>query len=252
MTYSLFWLADALRRAGLTVVEHVGWQARGRGEFGPAEGVLCHHTAGPLEGDLPSLNTVLFGRSDLPGPLAQLMLARSCAWHVIAAGRCNHAGAGNWHGVTMGNSNLIGIEAENTGLPNDPWPAAMLESYARGVAALLLRMGKMTADMCAGHKEYALPAGRKSDPSFDMPAFRTMVNGFMVGAPLAHADPIPRPTIHYGDTGEAVRTAQAHLGVAVDGNFGRGTEAAVIAFQTRQGLTADGVIGPNTWAHLAP
>jgi hypothetical protein len=36
--------------------------------------------------------------------------------------------------------------------------------------------------MCVGHKEYALPAGRKIDPSFDMIAFRLKVAAFMDAA----------------------------------------------------------------------
>jgi peptidoglycan L-alanyl-D-glutamate endopeptidase CwlK len=35
-----------------------------------------------------------------------------------------------------------------------------------------------------------------------------------------------------------------------DGNFGHGTEAAVIAFQKSEGLTPDGVVGPETRAKL--
>jgi len=37
---------------------------------------------------------------------------------------------------------------------------------------------------------------------------------------------------------------------AVDGVFGAGTEAAVIAFQRSKGLTPDGIVGPNTLAAL--
>jgi len=33
---------------------------------------------------------------------------------------------------------------------------------------------------------------------------------------------------------------------AIDGTFGAGTEAAVLAFQRSQGLAADGIVGPNT------
>ena len=36
----------------------------------------------------------------------------------------------------------------------------------------------------------------------------------------------------------------------VDGKFGQGTENAVKDFQKAKGLTADGVVGTNTWAAL--
>jgi peptidoglycan hydrolase-like protein with peptidoglycan-binding domain len=58
-----------------------------------------------------------------------------------------------------------------------------------------------------------------------------------------------------GSEGRSVRTLQQALvdlgyEIDVDGDFGRGTEAAVIAFQEANGLDADGVVGPNTWAAL--
>lgn len=37
----------------------------------------------------------------------------------------------------------------------------------------------------------------------------------------------------------------------VDGVFGEKTRQAVIAFQSSQGLQADGVVGPQTWAALS-
>ena len=174
MTYSLTWLADTLRAAGLTVVEVPGWKVAGRAEMGPVKGVLCHHTAGPKSGNAPSIGTVEHGRPDLAGPLAQLVLGRDGTFYTVAAGRCNHAGKGAWQGVTMGNTSFIGIEAENTGLPDDPWPEVQMKAYARGVAAILHHVGAKPI-MCAGHKEYALPAGRKTDPSFSMDVFRIRV-----------------------------------------------------------------------------
>jgi putative chitinase len=59
-----------------------------------------------------------------------------------------------------------------------------------------------------------------------------------------------------GSTGPDVRDLQHKLKAAgfdpngVDGNFGPGTKAAVIAFQRSNGLQADGVVGPNTLAAL--
>ena len=62
-------------------------------------------------------------------------------------------------------------------------------------------------------------------------------------------------TVRRGDSGAAVRAVQGQLlgrgyGVTVDGAFGPGTESAVRSFQTAQALTADGVVGPNTWLAL--
>lgn len=174
MNFKLQWLPTVLKDAGQVVFEVDGWKARGHGDMGLVRGVLLHHTAGPLNGDCPSLKVVINGRPDLAGPLSQLFLCRSGHWHVVAAGKAWHAGAGSWRGITDGNSSFIGIEAENTGLANDPWPSIQVQAYVVGVRALLKHIGA-PADMAAGHKEYALPAGRKTDPSFDMEAFRVMV-----------------------------------------------------------------------------
>src|SRR5687767_5259956 len=99
MAFSLTWLPDVLKRAGLKVALVPGWENRGSGNVGRIFGVICHHTAGPKEGNMPSLQTLIRGQSDLPGPLAQLGLARDGTYFVISAGRANHAGRGIWKGI---------------------------------------------------------------------------------------------------------------------------------------------------------
>ncbi|MEP7301760.1 MAG: N-acetylmuramoyl-L-alanine amidase [Caldimonas sp.] len=257
MSFALTWLLPVLEAEGLKVAEVPGWETRGRAEMGRVFGVICHHTAGPLQGNMPSLRTLVEGRFDLPGPLSQLGLGRDGTWYVIAAGRCNHAGAGSWRGVTNGNTNFIGIEAENTGLANDPWPEFQLSAYRRGVAALLAHLGQ-PADFCAGHKEYALPPGRKGDPNFDMGAFRAAVAAIMAGTvppppliPAVEPAVVPghaaRPTLRRGDFGDLVRIVQRACGAVADGSFGPRTEAAVREFQRRNGLVPDGIVGPKSW-----
>jgi N-acetyl-anhydromuramyl-L-alanine amidase AmpD len=258
MAFSLTWLPKVLLDAGLKVAEQPGWQTRGRGDVGTIRGVICHHTAGARAGNMPSLGVVTNGRSDLPGPLSQLCLGRDGTFFVVAAGRANHAGAGNWQGVATGNSSFIGIEAENTGKtegPNaEPWPAVQLDAYRRGVAAILRKI-KANAIMCAGHKEYALPVGRKPDPTFDMDDFRRQVASLMAGtAPLAGMIPAMdaenRPTLRRGAAGDLVELLQKKLGVAVTDRFDASTEAALRAFQREHGLIPDGIVGPRTWATL--
>jgi len=259
MAFALTWLPDVLGDAGLRISLVDGWKDRGRGEMGTVRGVMCHHTAGPLSGNMPSLRIVTAGRPDLPGPLSQLCLGRDGTYYVVAAGRASHAGAGNWQGVSTGNSSFIGIEAENTGHVigglADPWPDRQIEAYFRGCAAILKHIGA-DALMCCGHKEYALPHGRKPDPTFNMNEFRLKVAAVMSGAAprpsvVPASDSAGRPTLRRPASGALVEALQQRLGITVDGEFGGRTEAAVRAFQRSRGLMADGVVGPRTWAALA-
>jgi peptidoglycan hydrolase-like protein with peptidoglycan-binding domain len=261
MAFSLTWLPDVLLEAGLKVAPVDGWEFRGIGDIGDVFGVICHHTAGPKQLNMPSLKTIINGRPDLSGPLAQLGLGRDGTFYVIAAGRCNHAGPGMWNGITAGNSHFIGIEAENTGNPDDqPWPSVQMEAYRRGVAAILRHAGRDT-EWCAGHKEYALPHGRKTDPSFDMAEFRLGVSQVLSGTtapavtiPVAeptHADGTEgRPTLRRPMTGDLVKVLQAKLQLNPDGIFGAKTEAAVREFQREHNLVPDGIFGPKSWAAL--
>jgi peptidoglycan hydrolase-like protein with peptidoglycan-binding domain len=260
--HSLIWLPSILKSAGLKVATVDGWESRGNGDVGEIFGVICHHTAGPRDGNMPSLRTLIDGRPDLSGPLAQLGLGRDGSYYVIAAGRCNHAGKGAWRGIINGNSNFIGIEAENTGLSDDfPWPQVQTDAYCRGVAAILKHIGR-EADFCVGHKEWALPKGRKSDPSQDMAAFRTSVTAILNGTapplplippnepPAAPGGTAGRPTLRRTTSDDFVRQVQTKLGIAVDGVFGPRTEAAVRDFQRSHNLVPDGIVGPKTWAAL--
>jgi peptidoglycan hydrolase-like protein with peptidoglycan-binding domain len=254
MAFSLTWLPDVLRNAGLKVAEQPGWAARGRGEMQAVQGVVCHHTGTASQANMPTLRLLTEGRSDLPGPLAQLGLARDGTYYVIAAGRANHAGSGSWKGFS-GNSRFIGIEAENSGSAADNWPEVQMDAYRRGVAAVLFRLG-LDAGRCCGHKEYA--PHRKPDPRFDMNEFRSTVRAIMHGEsiirPLIPAtDPTSgNPTIRRGARGDLVKKLQTKLAQTDDGVFGASTEAAVRQFQREKGLVPDGIVGPKTWIHLMP
>lgn len=252
MVYALSWMPDALQRAGLKFAEITDWRTRGRADMGVVRGVMIHHTAGSPRGNMPTLDLLIKGRADLAGPLAQLGLGRDGTFYVIAAGRCNHAGAGKWKGVTTGNSSFIGIEVENCGTPADVYPDIQIEALRRGVAALLAHIGT-EASMVCGHREYALPPGRKIDPLFPMAEFREQVAGIMArGVPPAPQIPVrdaqARPTLRRGAEGPFVKALQASLGVEMLGIFGPKTEAAVRALQRSHGLVPDGIVGPKSWA----
>lgn len=89
-----------------------------------------------------------------------------------------------------------------------------------------------------------VPASVTSNPSITMPP---------TSAPTA----TPAGSLKLGSTGDQVRQVQQKLKQlgfykgSVDGDFGEGTEKAVIAFQKQYKLTADGKVGSQTMAKLA-
>lgn len=63
------------------------------------------------------------------------------------------------------------------------------------------------------------------------------------------------PTLGRGAKGDFVYALQYLLkglgySLSADGDFGTQTESAVRAFQTDRGITADGIVGPDTWGKL--
>lgn len=181
-------LARVLRDAGLKVVEVPGWKTRGHGGMGRIKGILAHHTAGPHQSrassNYPSLAVVRDGRPGLPGPLAQLGIGYDGTWYVIAAGRAWHAGRVDNN--KYGNDHALGIEAENPG-DGSAWPKAQYESYVRGVAALIAEWGGKI--QVRGHKEAAVPRGRKIDPTLNMDRFRADVGKVNLGKDFKPSKP---------------------------------------------------------------
>ncbi|HVM07185.1 MAG TPA: N-acetylmuramoyl-L-alanine amidase [Acidimicrobiales bacterium] len=163
----LTWLANVLTAAGLEVVEHGDWRARGR-DLNSVEGVVCHHTATSARSrDEAVVRLLINGRSALPGPLCQLGLDRRGRYHLIAAGKGNHNGHGLW-----GNQS-IGIEAFNDGV-GEPWPTVQVDAYVRGCAAICRKAGWPASKVLA-HRE--TDPNRKVDPrGIDMDVFRARVD----------------------------------------------------------------------------
>ena len=65
----------------------------------------------------------------------------------------------------------------------------------------------------------------------------------------------PWPVVQNGNQGHPILTLQFLLrahghNLTVDGMFGPATEAAVKAFQTSKGMTADGIMSAQTWSTL--
>lgn len=169
------WLADVLRAEGLEVEEHGDWHNHFRpGAFDPI-GVLWHHTAGAVTGPdnpHPSLDVVINGRPDLAGPLSHALVDYNGVFHVISAGRCNHAGASGGSGPIPegdGNTMLVGWEIDYDGETQE-MSAAQYDASVTATAAVLRELGR-DSDHVRGHLETSTTG--KIDPAFiDLDAMR--------------------------------------------------------------------------------
>ena len=47
--------------------------------------------------------------------------------------------------------------------------------------------------------------------------------------------------------GDAVEVVQSVVNTNIDGSFGPKTDTAVKSFQKANGITVDGIVGPQTW-----
>lgn len=186
-------LAQALRAytaydgSKLTVVETAGWASRGYAGQGLAgvAGHMYHHTATAESAfsysDAPTLNMLIGGRSDLPGPLCNIALGRSGTVYVVAAGVANHAGTGSAGGLyrNVGNFWLIGNEMESSGVRDD-WTEAQRRVMPHVAAALEAWYGDQDF-IQIGHREYSDMG--KIDPSYvDMDEQRKNINNLLYSA----------------------------------------------------------------------
>jgi N-acetylmuramoyl-L-alanine amidase len=60
----------------------------------------------------------------------------------------------------------------------------------------------------------------------------------------------PNVLIKEGSKGEYVKMVQRVVGVTPDGDFGAKTKAAVKTWQSKHGLSSDGIVGKNTWSKM--
>ncbi|WP_324290497.1 peptidoglycan-binding protein [Streptomyces sp. H27-H5] len=274
----------ALVAEGLTVKEYKDWRNHNRnhkGAWGPVHGVVIHHTAGTN-----SLDLCYDGYDELPGPLCHTYLHKDGTAYMLANGRANHAGTFAQNAVTAaanessthprpaasepvdGNVQFYGIEIENLGDGDDPFPDVQYRAAVQWAAAIC-RFHGWTADSVIGHKE---GTRRKVDPAFDMDEFRRNVAA-QLGQKPQPAKPTPpsKPTPPaFPGAGwfrpGAKNTYVTQLGrqliakgygryysVGAGPTWTNADRSAVRAFQIAQGWSgsnADGYPGPETWRRL--
>lgn len=227
------WLPDVLGSAGLKVRTVGGWETRGNDSwvrrFNP-QGIVWHHTAtSPSLATTSLISLIIHGRSDLPGPLAQLVLERDGTFYVVASGKANHAGAGGWRGLNS-NYQVLGIEPANDGR-GEIWPQVQTDAYERGTKAILDKLGR-TEDWVCGHREWA--PTRKIDPyGLSMSVERKLVAAVgetVVIKPNAQGNYV-RPYQQALNNWAVRQGVPNWTPLVVDGNYGPATTSAVTRYQ---------------------
>lgn len=180
----LTWLPDLLRDAGVRIHVLPGASTRSTTRTGLARinGIVWHDTVTPPSWSNQAVQRLLRdGHSGLRGPLSQVGLERDGLWVIVALGKCNHNGYGDW-----GNDS-IGVEMYNAGADvGERNPPDQVESGLVGTTAILRHLG-YGPERVRGHKE--TDPRRKVDPhALDMHGIRRQLH-----QRLAAPDPDPEP-----------------------------------------------------------
>lgn len=157
------------------------------------------------------------------------------------------------HGLSPSGQNSTGLElwARNEGLGLDLFyamhtPGALVYVWgygANGHVAMSLGDGEHIVETpsAEGHCVGISPFWRSN---WTGASLIPGVDHFGAGAPQV---PGGEPVLQVGSMGPLVGDWQMFLGIAIDGEFGAQTKAAVEAFQQLFGLEVDGIIGQQTW-----
>lgn len=211
---------DLLRSWGFTVHEAARWKTRDAASgrtYLPGRLYVEHLDASSkLSGNWGALNYILSNR------LANIVVARDGQITLCAAGPQNHAGVGSRPSLgdvpaNGANWNSLGNEVANSG--SEAYDPRCTLAIIATEAAWAIVSGRVDElERIIGHKEWADPPGRKTDPSLDMNTRRRQVGEYLSARlnqaqPTAPAVVAAIPELRYPVIG-AIRTAYDRPGVA--------------------------------------
>ena len=210
------------------------------------------------------------------------------AWQNLPFTLSGWHAADNKNGVTgPGNGTTIAIECIMSGDTSDKRNAKAEENCAKLVAALLKKYGYGTDHLFTHTYWLNKRDGRtgtldhmntaihpyKWCPAYILPHwsdFVTKVKSYLDPAAATPSTPTTsdspksgtntgasKQTVRKGDKGAAIKELQTKLAAKgylrkteIDGDFGKITLGALLAYQFENSLEVDGVCGPKTWASL--
>ncbi|WP_201296764.1 N-acetylmuramoyl-L-alanine amidase [Nocardiopsis sp. FR26] len=232
---------------------HFGWGASAADYANPTKGLVVHYNGGPT-----SLRTVEDCIRYWKGVRTQHMSGNGWAdigysfgvavnGEVFTGRGLNRYQAAQ--GTTSGNANYYSVSLMIGGT-EQPTPAQIqavkdLRAYlmARGNSGTVLGHRDFVSTSCPGGVLYPLV----KDGTFTGSGNGTPTTSTGTGEYRPENGDGLYMLYEYGD---AIKPLQPKLGVTSDGYYGPGTEAAVRAYQQANGLTVDGIAGPQTLTHL--
>ena len=136
---------------------------------------------------------------------------------------------------------------------------ALVQTWLNGIRdsctwhAALTVDGKFGANAEKAVREFQLRYGLKEDGKVGANTWNVLYTRYTAKHGL-HV-PYPGIALRSGSSGGTVRLVQQKLNslgerLTADGRFGASTAAAVQRFQRRNGLTADGAVGKETWEKM--
>ena len=182
-------------------------------------GIVLHHTGGRFESDLATLTKAGTEVSsndfiDKQGRIFELCESPKRAWH---------AGEADLHGITDWNTHGWGIEIENLGTGNDPYPQRQIDAVVWRCRERRPRLGISDSKMLTRHRDICIPRGRKPDTSDNFPFEEVRRRVFAATDPTDH-----------GVIGGALTMEKYNVA-------GLGKEPALVAAAFAAALRAEGV-----------
>lgn len=232
---------------------------------GAPKGIVLHHAA--IDGDVVAIHNY---HRDVNG-----WAGIGYHFYVTKDGVIWYGRPEKWLGAhTSGFNDRIGICAEGN-FEEEAMPAAQQNAVVQLIAYLESKYGELEVTRHRDHDATACPGA-----NYPFEAIKAGVVQGESGNPTpaeglvlrfqraAMADGVALPQygddglwgaetagaasqyVQYGMTGERVRLVQALVGAEDDGIFGDETLGAVKAFQAKNGLAVDGIVGIETWKAL--
>jgi hypothetical protein len=155
---------ELFRSFGVPVTFESGWDTRGNGQSSAYQGGILHHTGGSYANTCPGI--LIYGRSDLSGPLCNFAGLAGGGIHVVAAHPANHAGAsggpsnGPFPVTSLFNRLVMGLEICYPG--SQPMTDAQYRTALVFAHVMKLMFGDI--ERARGHRETSIEG--KWDPGY--------------------------------------------------------------------------------------